>query len=301
MTMPMSDEEMFDSGTAFAMVDAMNAVSKPNYYAIVPAFVRYNKSLTYLEKILYGELTALANKFGYCFATNQYFMDNFGNSERTVRKSISHLSELGFISIQSEISAKGTERKIFINGGGVENSLPTGKKTAPLKEKKLPKESVPKPDIEGEDKGNSTSSNSTSILYNTTGAKDATSPIPTWLGSAPLLRLLKLYELMFGYTVGTECDKIKIASAQCAFVKRLLAKYGESLSALFIIVHFEWRGLNGTDEAIHKRLENSGYPVMWINSALYYGFVKNHLGITTDKQTQDKLNEVLLTIIPKND
>ena len=43
---------------------------KPNYYAIIPAEIRYDKKLTPNSKLLYGEITALANKEGYCWAGN---------------------------------------------------------------------------------------------------------------------------------------------------------------------------------------------------------------------------------------
>ncbi|HBI1964003.1 TPA: helix-turn-helix domain-containing protein, partial [Enterococcus faecalis] len=43
------------------------------YYAIIPAIVRYDNHLNGNAKLLYGELTALANEKGYCWATNQYF------------------------------------------------------------------------------------------------------------------------------------------------------------------------------------------------------------------------------------
>ena len=35
---------------------------KPNYYAIIPANVRYDNELRANEKLLYGEITALSSK-----------------------------------------------------------------------------------------------------------------------------------------------------------------------------------------------------------------------------------------------
>ena len=48
---------------------------QPNYYAIILATVRYDTKLKYAEKLLYGEITVLANKNGYCYAKNKYFAD----------------------------------------------------------------------------------------------------------------------------------------------------------------------------------------------------------------------------------
>ena len=40
----------------------MNEQNQVNYYAIIPATVRYDKELKPAEKLLYSEVTALANK-----------------------------------------------------------------------------------------------------------------------------------------------------------------------------------------------------------------------------------------------
>ena len=74
---------------------------KPTYYATIPANVRYS-SLKPNAKLLYGEITALSNKLGYCFASNIYFAELYGVSKNTVSRWLSDLKKLGFITIQLE-------------------------------------------------------------------------------------------------------------------------------------------------------------------------------------------------------
>ena len=75
----------------------MGEKEQPNYYAITPATVRYDNNLKSVEKLLYGEITALANKNGYCYAKNKYFADLYNVTSVSVSKWISHLQELGYI------------------------------------------------------------------------------------------------------------------------------------------------------------------------------------------------------------
>lgn len=75
----------------------MSKKEQPNYYAIIPAIVRYDTNLKYAEKLLYGEITALANKNGYCYAQNKYFADLYNVTAVSVSRWISHLQELGYI------------------------------------------------------------------------------------------------------------------------------------------------------------------------------------------------------------
>tara|TARA_R100001460_G_scaffold23205_6_gene46885 strand:+ start:546 stop:1025 length:480 start_codon:yes stop_codon:yes gene_type:complete len=72
---------------------------KPTYYATIPANVRYS-SLKPNAKLLYGEITALSNKLGYCYASNNYFAKLYGVSKNTVSRWLSDLTKLGFITIE---------------------------------------------------------------------------------------------------------------------------------------------------------------------------------------------------------
>ena len=88
--------------------------SPPSYFAVLPAGVRYDKNLTHLEKILFAEITALTNRYGYCIASNEYFSLLYGNSTRTISRAISHLSKLGYLLLFQETKDNKTLRKIYL-------------------------------------------------------------------------------------------------------------------------------------------------------------------------------------------
>ena len=72
-------------------------MEEATYYAIIPSRVRYDKELSANEKLLYGEITALASKSGLCWATNKYFSELYEKEPRTIRRWIEHLVELGYV------------------------------------------------------------------------------------------------------------------------------------------------------------------------------------------------------------
>jgi hypothetical protein len=72
-------------------------MEKPNYYAVLPANVRYDKRLTPNSKLLYAEITSLCNMNGKCFANNEYFAKLFNVSKISISKWISQLVKYGYI------------------------------------------------------------------------------------------------------------------------------------------------------------------------------------------------------------
>lgn len=89
---------------------------KPNFYAILPAYVRYDNELSSTAKLLYAEITALCNERGYCWANNQYFMKLYDISERQLQKIFKQLKEKNYIKIEIQ---NNTKRKIFVSDNPV--------------------------------------------------------------------------------------------------------------------------------------------------------------------------------------
>lgn len=83
---------------------------QPNYYAILPANVRYDFDLKDKAKLLYAEITSLANSQGYCWATNKYFGELYNISSETVSRLIKDLINKGYL--KSEFIYKGNSREI---------------------------------------------------------------------------------------------------------------------------------------------------------------------------------------------
>ena len=138
---------------------------KPSYYGILPAEIRYCKSLEPAAKILYTEITCLSNIHSYCWASNQYFADLYEVDVRTITRWISSLEAEGFIKVELESKGFKTLRKIHLNhsfnkslrqdknvqpdrtkmSGTAGQKCPTNN-TSNNKEKIYKKKKIPKPD-----------------------------------------------------------------------------------------------------------------------------------------------------------
>ena len=128
---------------------------KPSYYAIIPASVRYDKRLKPAERLLYGEISALTNKYGYCNASNGYFADLYEVGKTTVSHWIAKLINYGYLYVDTIMDGKQiVERRLYLSDP---NATPIAQKSnTPIAQKS----NTP---IAQKSKGNNTSINNTSI------------------------------------------------------------------------------------------------------------------------------------------
>jgi hypothetical protein len=103
-------------------------MEKPSYYAILPANVRYAETLTPNAKLLYAEITALAQKDGTCWASNKYFAKLYNVTPETVSRWVSVLVVNGFV-LRQITYLKGTKqidkRYLQLNQEGIDKIIKT--------------------------------------------------------------------------------------------------------------------------------------------------------------------------------
>lgn len=92
-------------------------MDKPGYYSIIPSHIRYDEDLKPMEIIMYGELTALSNFYGYSYATNNYFAKLYNVHKNTVSTWINTLKSKGYIRVEviRNENKEIVQRKIYIN------------------------------------------------------------------------------------------------------------------------------------------------------------------------------------------
>lgn len=91
------------------------------YYAIIPANVRYDKDLAPNAKLLYGEITALCNEKGYCWASNQYFAELYGVSILSIKRWVNSLVTKGYVyrTLTYKPNSKEVDKRILSIDSGI--------------------------------------------------------------------------------------------------------------------------------------------------------------------------------------
>lgn len=104
----------------------MGEITRPGYYAVIPADVRYDDRLPANAKLLYGEISALIGKDGFCYASNQYFMDIYGMSDGSITRLITKLESCGYIKRELEKDKTGqvVQRRLYLSVSAPEEQPP---------------------------------------------------------------------------------------------------------------------------------------------------------------------------------
>lgn len=85
-------------------VTALN--NTPTYYAFIPGRVLLDNRINSTEKILYTEIMALTNKYGFAFATNSYLGELLDLSTRQIARALESLRSLNYIKYGSDLKNK---------------------------------------------------------------------------------------------------------------------------------------------------------------------------------------------------
>ena len=86
-------------------------MEKLNYFAIMPAKVRYDENLKPMEKLIYSEITVLTNFKDYCYATNSYFAKLYGVHKNSICAWISNLVKYGYLKVEYVLKERGRKNR----------------------------------------------------------------------------------------------------------------------------------------------------------------------------------------------
>ena len=89
-----------------------------NYYVVIPQEVLHDNRLTPLARLIYGEISALANINGYAWISNKKLAIKYKVTKATISAAISKLQEFEYIRshlIYKENSKEVEKRNLYIN------------------------------------------------------------------------------------------------------------------------------------------------------------------------------------------
>lgn len=86
-------------------------------YSVIPTRILFNEKLKPNVKLLYGAITSLCNKEGYCFASNNYLGTKFKVDPKTISSWIKELRELNYVIVEIIRNDKKEiiQRRIYVN------------------------------------------------------------------------------------------------------------------------------------------------------------------------------------------
>ena len=84
------------------------------YYINIPSKVLKNRDLKFRSKILYGEISRLSQKDGYCYASNKYLGELLGIHEKSVSRLIKELISANLVKMTETSECGLTKRCLYI-------------------------------------------------------------------------------------------------------------------------------------------------------------------------------------------
>lgn len=88
----------------------MKGAKNGSYFIVVPSPVRLCRETPEGAKLLFGDIAGLADKHGFCYASDDYLADVAGKTSRQVNTYLKRLEKNGHITIEGRYPA----RKIYV-------------------------------------------------------------------------------------------------------------------------------------------------------------------------------------------
>lgn len=85
-----------------------------SYYAVIPSWVLSHSSLSPSEKLMCALISAMSQKNGYCFATNEALATALSVSESSVKHVLANLETANVIAIHNKKTKKAGNRHIWL-------------------------------------------------------------------------------------------------------------------------------------------------------------------------------------------
>ena len=97
-----------------------------SYFSLIPSGIMELKEISDSSKITYALILGLANKYGYCFATNKYLANERDLSESGIQRHLQILKKHGCITLEYN---KRNDRRItpIITPSSIEKRLKASK------------------------------------------------------------------------------------------------------------------------------------------------------------------------------
>ena len=87
-------------------ISSMDHETLSNYYSLIPGYVLLSENINFKEKMIYAEIMALTNKFGFAFISNKKLAELMFISERQLIRSLNSLIKHDFIQYGKDIKSK---------------------------------------------------------------------------------------------------------------------------------------------------------------------------------------------------
>ena len=95
-----------------------------DYFVIIPARVRLDKTLLPLDKLIFAEILALSHQTGYCWAQNATLGEAYGARAETVSRSIRKLQDAGYVQVSFTGKGNSGRRIVPLDAPIITHDLP---------------------------------------------------------------------------------------------------------------------------------------------------------------------------------